>query len=670
MKPAGTAYRPDIDGLRTLAVVPVVLFHAGFSAFSGGFVGVDVFFVISGYLITGLLLKDAAEGRYSILGFYDRRIRRIFPALFTVIVATLAAGAIVMLPSELIALSRSALSAVAFYSNFYAWSETRYFGAQPFENPLLHTWSLAVEEQFYILWPLAIALLARKRWRRFLLPVTLAATLASFVMAVLLVDFSQKTAFYMFPPRAWELFLGAILAIDPNRLSLGRKLREAAAAIGAMLVLAPVFLYDDRTPFPGLSAVVPCLGTVLIIWSNRSRDTFIFRVLGSGPFVAIGLISYSLYLWHWPIFALYRLHTGAAPSAAAATGLTALSVGLAWVSWRYVERPFRVKRHAISDTPADQRKVIFAGLGVMAATALACGALIAFRGLPGRLPAAAVQADQRPNDLLRHVVGCIAGGDTPMTSVERDCVASNPLARQADTAIWGDSHARAFALGLQRRLGEEGRPLLVMVRTGCVPLPGAKPLFLSDRSSTNCKTFADQALHALASLPELRTVVLAARWEQLGGIGNNGEAVPPDRWLIDAANSERSIANSNRVAKDSLIHTAAALQRAGKTLVIMLQAASFPEGPAKCVARSMWHGRPTTQCEVTEASLRARRAPVLALMQEVAARYPNVVLVDPLPRLCPKGRCIVTLHGASLYRDEHHLTAAGSRYVSPIIPVG
>ena len=670
MVPAHRQYRPDIDGLRTLAVLPVVFFHAGFAGFSGGFVGVDIFFVISGFLITQLLLKDSASGHFSIVGFYDRRIRRIFPALFLVIAATLAAGMLVLLPSELIALGRSAMSATAFYSNFYAWSETRYFGGQPFENPLLHTWSLAVEEQFYIAWPLVIAVLAGKRWRSFLLPATLFAAITSLALAVVLVDYSQKTAFYMFPPRAWELFLGAILAIGTEAPIPRRSLRQVASAMGTILVLAPVFIYDERTPFPGLAAIPPCLGAALVIWGNRGQDTLAYTILSLRPLVAIGLISYSLYLWHWPIFAIYRLHTGKALTTGPALVLTAASIMLAWLSWRFVERPFR-RRHERTDRRSDQRKVILGGLTAMGVTILACLGLISSHGLPSRLPQAARLVDQHTTDILHDVVGCIAGGDAPITSVAHDCIETSPSANRAETLIWGDSHARAYALGLQQRLRAEGHPLLVLVRTGCIPLPGAKPLFLSKRSSNNCRDFASEALQTAASLPHIRTVVLAARWDQLGGIDVQSEkTVAPDRWVTDSVSSEHSIANTDRAARAALMRTASELQRAGKTLVIMLQAPSFPAAPAKCVARSLWHGSSLSRCETNEAQLRAQRAPITAMMQEVAARYGNVVLVDPLPRLCPAGRCIVTYDGESLYRDEHHLTAAGSRYVSPIIPVG
>ena len=303
----GTPYRADIDGLRALAVLPVLFFHFHIKLFSGGFVGVDIFFVISGYLITQIIFADLKRDRFSIVTFYERRIRRIFPALLTVLAVTTLVAFTVLLPAEVEDYGKSLMAATISFSNVYFWSESGYFDAPASLKPLLHTWSLGVEEQFYLLFPLLMAWLYRNH-RRYLPHVLIVAALASFGAAVYVMQTNPSSAFYLPHLRAWELMIGAMLAIGMFPPLLKSWQRELAASVGFALIVFAVLTYTAATPFPGLNAVAPCVGAALILAAGQHGTTVVGRVLSLKPIVWVGLISYSLYLWHWPVMS-FRIPT-------------------------------------------------------------------------------------------------------------------------------------------------------------------------------------------------------------------------------------------------------------------------------------------------------------------------------------------------------------------------
>jgi peptidoglycan/LPS O-acetylase OafA/YrhL len=340
-------YRPDIDGLRTMAVLPVVFYHAGVTGFTGGFVGVDIFFVISGFLITTIIHRELAEGRFSILRFYERRARRILPALFAVTVASLVAGWFLLTPADYDQMGQSILSALLFVSNMWFWQNSGgYFDGGTDYLPMLHTWSLAVEEQFYIFFPLLLMALYRFA-RRLLVPAILVLVIGSLILAAWATPHMPSASFYLLPTRIWELGMGALLALGLVRTEAPRVLRETIGALGLVCVLVPVFLYDSTTEFPGLAALPPVLGAAALIWAGTVGPVMASRLLSLRPMVWIGLISYSLYLWHWPVMAFVRnriFTVELEPIWLMATVLTSVLAG--WISWRFVERPFRVPLRA------------------------------------------------------------------------------------------------------------------------------------------------------------------------------------------------------------------------------------------------------------------------------------------------------------------------------------
>ena len=328
MLPSKMTYRREIDGLRALAVLPVILFHAGLEAFSGGFVGVDVFFVISGYLITGVIISDLEKERFSLIDFYERRARRILPALFLVMFVCLPFSWVLLLPHDLKDFSDSLLAVPLYISNFLFWSESGYFERAAEMKPLLHTWSLAVEEQFYLFFPLFFMLLWRwgKRWLLVMMGLLGSASLVYAQWASLA---QPAAAFYLLAARSWELLLGGLAAFyilsDQHKKS-GRLFSEMASMLGLVLVLFSIFNFSKETPFPGVYALVPTLGAILIILYAKS-DTVLGKILSLKIFVSIGLVSYSAYLWHQPIFAFARHQSIVTPETHVFIMLSILSLG-------------------------------------------------------------------------------------------------------------------------------------------------------------------------------------------------------------------------------------------------------------------------------------------------------------------------------------------------------
>ena len=334
-------YRAEIDGLRALAVVPVILFHSGFEWFSGGFVGVDVFFVISGYLITTILIEDIENQRFSLVNFYERRARRILPALFFVMFVCIPFAWMWMLPGQMKDFSQSLVAVSLFASNVLFWRESGYFDAAAEEKPLLHTWSLAVEEQYYVLFPIFLFLAWRYGKNRVFWMIVVMASIS-----LLLSEWgwrNTKTAnFYLAPTRAWELFAGSIAAFIVQ--TQGVQKNNPAAMLGLAAIVFSIFFYDETTPFPSVYALVPVIGVVLLVL-YAEKDTLAAKLLSTKGFVGIGLISYSAYLWHQPLLAFARIKSASEPSQLIMSILALSSFILAYLSWKYIETPFRNKQN-------------------------------------------------------------------------------------------------------------------------------------------------------------------------------------------------------------------------------------------------------------------------------------------------------------------------------------
>ena len=453
--PLRPTYRPDIDGLRAIAVLLVVASHLRVPWFSGGYIGVDVFFVISGYLISSIIMPQIATGTFSLLNFYERRVRRIFPALIVMLAATIPFAWHFLLPTEMTAYARSLLAAVFACSNLLLWSWHGYFDTANEFKPLLHTWSLGVEEQFYLIFPILLLLLARRRNPRVVKTTICILTAVSFAAACIVVHRNPHAAFFNIFLRAWELFLGVILSqkyLPTLRTPIARNLVSGA---GLLAILIPATLYTADTTFPGLTALPPCLGACLIIAAGETGPSLTSRILSVRPFVFFGLISYSLYLWHWPVQVFANFHhiqtcsplsCDAPISHTAQLGIFVLSIILATLSWRFVETPFRKGQLRPTRRALFLTRRLAAGLVAASAIALVRTQGAPFRFTPDAVLAAS-QLDFDTNIPWRWSV-CALGLDLTSMSMfdQQRCLPFTPNHRHY--LLLGDSHAAHLWPGL------------------------------------------------------------------------------------------------------------------------------------------------------------------------------------------------------------------------------
>jgi len=505
-------YRPEIDGLRAIAVGAVVLYHAGLG-FPGGFAGVDVFFVISGYLITSLIVRDLEAKTFSMARFWQRRIRRIFPAMAVMVVAVLVAGWFLMLPADYARLAQSAIWQTFFAANISLWLQTEYFAPAAEEQPLLHTWSLAVEEQFYLIVPAALALLftfAICRQRKYLMLLLAAATAVSFVWSVYGVARYPSATFYLLPTRAWELSLGSMVALLPQHVRSPKNPRQSIVAlIGLLLILFSFFAYSNQTPFPGVAALVPCVGTSLFIWGSNLGVSSLTSVMSCASAVFVGKISYSLYLWHWPVFAFATYLAWDPLSLPMRIALVAASAVLAVVSYNYVEQPFRLRKLLPRDSQMPPFLAFFslvlAGAGVF---------ILATGGAPFRLEPKIVAYAA---DAISPEFSWNPGPDDVRARKLRTLGVAEKNAPRIDLIVWGDSHAMTLADAFDEFLKSRGLSGLLAARLSNAPVLGAywrgngQPPAENER----CVAFNDSVFE-LIKRTGVKHVVLVGNWEMYG----------------------------------------------------------------------------------------------------------------------------------------------------------
>lgn len=490
-------YRPDIDGLRALAVAIVVIFHAGVSPLRGGFIGVDIFFVISGYLITRQISADLERGTFSILGFYERRVRRIVPALLFVIAATLAIAPFVLFPSELMTSGMTAIASIMSVANLYLLNSAGYFAADAGTQPLVHMWSLGVEEQFYLFFPLLLAAFGGNsrmaaRWT------TLLLWLASFALCIVVTRYDRDFAYYFPLTRAWELLAGASLVfVTIPRMPAW--LRNVAAAGALLLIAASALKFYPQMAFPGFYALVPCLAAMTLIAVGSQGGSAVTAGLSAAPLVWIGRISYSLYLVHWPILVFYRMARGTPISATEAWGLVAASVVAAYASWRFVERPFREKKLLAN------RSALFAGTGLAGAVLILAAAFMSFVSLP----AGSIATDRLVSyltyddaDAYRKGRCFLFGHQDRLSDFNRtECL--QPASDKPNILIVGDSHAADLWYGLKTEF--PGANVMQATSTGCKPVLGT-------RGERTCIDLMEMALGPFLQSSRSDVIILSARW--------------------------------------------------------------------------------------------------------------------------------------------------------------
>jgi peptidoglycan/LPS O-acetylase OafA/YrhL len=648
-------FREDIDGLRAVAVLPVVLFHAGIPGFSGGFIGVDVFFVISGFLITGILLRSLNEGAYSIRHFYERRIKRILPALSLVLFVSTLVALIVYLPETLTNYGKSLASVSVFGSNFFFWKSIGYFAEQPEAQPLLHTWSLAVEEQFYIFYPLLLWLLAKRAIdvrKALLLVGAISLALSIYAMG------AQKGAnFYLLPTRAWELMVGGVIAASP-RFDLRPQLRSALAIAGILVIGACVVLYTEKTPFPGLGAIPPVLGTALVVLSGHNSTNDGFRPLRSPPIVLVGRASYSFYLWHFPAlaFAVY-LTAGKLPLQSALI-VCAGSLLAALLTLKLLEDPVRRSR---------TKRAVVLPLVAMAALGMT-GAAIGFsNGLPERIPAASLAVASAQNDETVHHKECMSL-DRTIVPPSKACLLGDQ-SKLPHVLLWGDSHAMVTATSMEAAAVNQKASFLFAATADCPPGLGfeVSQQFLSTMTSAPSYRYCgmyNRDMLALALTPGVRTVVISSRWTNWRldePLIDGGEA--PDVRLEKDGRAADHGANK-LVFKQGFAELVERLTSEGKNVVIV---GPLPE-PRNDVPKLLYvrrFGLAPRPDPVSRPEFERRHAQIIGHFRELAARYP-VSFIEQVDSLCPGGSCPIHDRGVPRFFDDNHLTVRVAKELAPL----
>jgi peptidoglycan/LPS O-acetylase OafA/YrhL len=641
--PASPAYRRDIDGLRGVAVASVVLFHAHVPGFGGGYVGVDVFFVISGYLITLLLLGSAHQPlRASLANFYIRRGRRILPALFVVSLLAAAAASLVLLPWALVRFGRYLVATALLVPNIAAWFEGyNYFRSYGENVALLHYWSIAIEEQFYLVYPLTLVLVSRYLPRHRTLVLLLIAT-ASFTLCAWSSYFHPVANYYLAPSRAWELLLGAAIATSRAQLIGSRSSGELLAAAALLTLIGVVLRYSPDTRYPGIYTLAPCAATAALIVTGRQRCTLAGRLLSLRPIVFTGLISYSLYLWHFVLETLFVYYHVVKVTALQTTVLIGLMYLLAYVSWKLIETPIRHRSWLKSNRAFVQ-------------WAVACNALVfavglvlwASHGLPGRFPPE-FQIEGKMWNLPRDdFLRCI--------NLTREEIASGQLCSfgpQGDSVpralVWGDSHVMSLFNAYAKLADQRQLRVYISANSSCRPLLDLTDMSIPEMARERCAEVNGATVQAIERLRP-SVVILNARW------------LVPDAQLLPPAQADPPAGESNLMF--GLLRSVAAVQAPGRSICAVLDVPDYKYDLPYVIAtaRRRGLGESFLQLSLAQAQTQLRQS---ELDLHALERQGKLFTVDPKQVLCRSGSCEYEAGDTLLYVDANHLSWQGALLVS------
>lgn len=625
---SGFEYRREIDGLRAIAVIPVILFHAGFGLFSGGFVGVDVFFVISGYLITSIILREQAQGSFTLLKFYERRVRRILPALSVVIFACVPLAWLWMMPSQLKDFSQSVVAVSVFASNILFWKESDYFGGTAESMPLLHTWSLAVEEQYYVVFPIFMLALLRFERRN------VAAILAGIALASLALSewgwrFYPAANFYLAPTRAWELLLGALAAFLNAEQALverfGVVVNQWASLLGLAMIILAIIVFDTNTPFPSTFALLPAVGTVMVIAFAHS-STIVAKLLSRPAVVGIGLISYSAYLWHQPLFAFARIRSlgEVSPLVLGLLGLVALL--LAYITWRFIETPFRKKQITSTRIVVTTASITFCCLVSLGLYGYLSGGGIQRFSVQER---AMLDMAHHPRPEFYREGKCFLKPDQNSTEYGTECFEALTKG-PGPVVVWGDSHAAALSMGIFEALGNSNNAQLTA--SACPPL-----LDYTEVSRPHCREINARAINLITGSSSPK-VFLAANWINYAAI---------------------------RDLRPYIRSTVKALKVAGSEVYLVGSLPRWnPSLPEMLVRDMLVNGRSLNELPEYYPSSNLDKLVVVDKMLAQVAVELNIHMVSALNEMCSEAGCRVFVDGIRgrelVAWDYAHLTPAGS----------
>ncbi len=664
-------YRSDIDGLRAIAVLSVVGFHTFPLWARGGFIGVDIFFVISGFLISTIIFNGLKAGRFDFLEFYGRRIKRIFPALALILLASFAFGWFALFPREYAQLGRYVAAGAGFVSNIVLWNESGYFDNIAETKPLLHLWSLGIEEQFYIVWPLLLWL--AWRFRIGILSFTIIVAAASFALNVFGILIDDVSTFYSPQTRFWELLTGSLLAWrrlhgadeiaalqrkvagclgklsdTRTREQLSAAVRHLQSWLGACLIAFALLFLTRAHRFPGWWALLPTIGAALIIAAGP-RSGFSRKVLSHPLMVWFGLISYPLYLWHWPLLSFARIMAGEVPTAGIRIGAVALSVPLAWLTYILLEKPIR--RGGYTGLKVT---VLFVVIGAVGGMGYAC-----YRsdGLTGR--ASIKNAENVLGDLSwrpEEYSDATCRKYFPKFEYCRLAVDAQPT-----VALIGDSHANHFFFGLAEQYRKINENLVMLGGAACPPLIDILSRYRGKRDY--CQNKSSDAIKEVANLSSVRTVILAGNWHlYINGsrLAEHYRTDPP--WEIRIIGKPTEEDNVN-VFTGQLKRTIEFLKLHSKNVIVVRQIPELNYELPRClVLRPIEIARKETRCETASGEERAYLEEYLKHFDRVLADEPGVTVWDPYPYFCDDRKCISIINGKPLYRDEAHLSKLGSEY--------
>ncbi len=679
-----STYRPDIDGLRAVAILCVVIFHAFPAYLRGGFIGVDIFFVISGFLISSIIFRSLKEDEFSFTEFYARRVRRIFPALIVVLGACFIFGWFALLPDEYAMLGKHMAAGAGFVQNFVLWKEAGYFDVTSELKPLMHLWSLAIEEQFYLLYPLLIWL----AWRAGLnvLLVVLTLLLLSFGLNMHGIGKDAVKTFFLPQTRFWELLVGAILAygaihgqaaksrltivshpifqriapiVERRKAVLGNMLSVA----GALLMLASVITIHRDRVFPGAWALLPVSAAGLLIlagpntWINRT-------ILSNRLMVGIGLISYPLYLWHWPLLSFVRILESGTPShEGIRIAAVALSFLLAWVTWRFVERPIRSRRKTW--VTAATLTVTLAAIGYVGYNAFQR------EGLPFR---SGIRDAEEFNKQLRWKPTLRASEECrryyhPEFPGRGFCVVSS--SQVPSVVLIGDSHANHLYPGLAKELANTGETIANFGDSACPPLFNTRSYKRGDPDTERCLGIVDKMLEFAEQTTSVHTVVMAdigAHYLHNSGKGYGKPEEGPNEWVLSRP-GQTDVSSNDQVYEEALRETLVRLTAKGKRVILVLDNPNLRFSPRSCIQNRPIRLDNTvrTPCAISREEFDGRNKIYRALVKKVSREIPHVQIFDAGSKFCDDQWCSAIKDGKLLYRDSSHLSVAGSEYVASFL---
>ncbi len=642
-------YRPDIDGLRAVAVLLVVFFHAGFPYLSGGFIGVDVFFVISGYLITSIIVSEVKQEKFSYINFYERRARRILPAMYVMSFIVLLATLFFQMPDDLEKTAKTLFFATLFSANIFFWRTTDYFSGDSDFEFFLHAWSLAVEEQFYFIFPIVILLFFnRGKW---LLLLTVFAFVASFLISVYTSYHHVWASYYLLPSRAWQMMAGALLAIVSFQgLKLGSKQAGLLGILAFLCILLPAVFYSKQTRFPGLAALLPTLGAAgLIFVGGIHHQNWISKLLSLSWIKFVGLISYSLYLWHWPVFAFLRNYEA---NVKLSVGMSVLGIVcsflFAFASWKFVEAPFRDKKRF-------SLRKIFSIVGFSSlALLISCVSIVLLKGIPSRIDPQIIELSQvSESEVIDNPCVQKTAADIKNKNI---CRVGNDSS-VATIALWGDSHLGALKKEFSLLLNDAELSGVFLGKTGCPPIEGVLKRNLADGQA--CLGFNEEVLSFLVGNSQISTVVLHARWALSVEGTRYGAESGPNYELVDTLSSKPSTNNAN-VVDVALNRTISQLLAAGKKVVLIAGVPEVGVSVPRVMENNLFWGK-KRDIRPSFDNFSVRQASTNRILQTISERFPEVQLIYPSSVLCDDEYCAIALNGHPLYFDDDHLSDLGAK---------